>query len=128
MTEELALDASPGSSRNTEFGMQQRPGTPLARSATRPYLSIIVPIFNEEESLPDLVAQLTDAVAKIGPSYEIICIDDGSSDRSIEVLKSEAAKNPQLKVIALRRNYGQTAAMAPELTRRSPLRVDQFES
>src|SRR5690349_17496676 len=74
-------------------------------------LSVIVPIYNEEESLPHLFAALFPVLESMKCSYEVICIDDGSKDASVEVLRQQAEKTPQLKVIALRRNYGQTAAM-----------------
>lgn len=51
-------------------------------------------------------------MADLGLTYELICVDDGSSDGSTELLKQQAEINPNLKAIVLRRNYGQTAAMA----------------
>lgn len=75
-------------------------------------VSIVVPIYNEVESLPRLIDAIDSKMKVLGLSYELVCVDDGSSDGSTELLKEEAQKNPHLKAIILRRNYGQTAAMA----------------
>ncbi len=75
-------------------------------------VSIVVPIYNEVESLPRLINAIDSNMTVLGLSYELVCVDDGSSDGSTELLKEEATKNPHLKAIILRRNYGQTAAMA----------------
>ncbi len=75
-------------------------------------LSLVVPVYNEVESLPRLIEAIEANVAPLGLSYELVCVDDGSSDGSTEFLKKEAELNPNLKAIILRRNYGQTAAMA----------------
>lgn len=75
-------------------------------------LSIVVPVYNEVESLPRLIEAIDTNMAPLGLSYELVCVDDGSSDGSTEFLKQEADLNPYLKAIILRRNYGQTAAMA----------------
>ncbi len=75
-------------------------------------LSIVVPIYNEEENIPDLCRNVFDALGKAGFSYELILVDDGSVDGSFNLLKVIAAENPLVKVISFRRNFGQTAAMA----------------
>lgn len=81
-------------------------------SASVPDLSIVVPLFNEEESLPLLVEKLLLALRPLGRSFELVLVDDGSSDRTSEVLRQQAAGAPELVAVLLRRNYGQTAAMA----------------
>lgn len=75
-------------------------------------LSIVVPIYNEVDSIPSLVQAIADAVEQTQLSYEIICVDDGSVDGSTEVLTEMARKRGDLKGLILRRNYGQTPAMA----------------
>lgn len=75
-------------------------------------LSIVVPIYNEEESIGLLYEKLTSALASTGLVYELILVDDGSSDRSFLLLKDIAAQDSRVKVIRFRRNFGQTAAMA----------------
>ena len=75
-------------------------------------LSVVVPIYNEAESIETLVQAIADAVVEIDLSYEIICVDDGSKDGSTEVLTNLARRRTDLKAVILRRNYGQTPAMA----------------
>jgi len=75
-------------------------------------LSVVVPIYNEVESVSDLVETIAATLQTNQISYEISCIDDGSTDGSAELLKKLAHDRADLRVILLRRNYGQTAAMA----------------
>lgn len=77
-----------------------------------PELSIVVPIYNEAESLPHLVNEIGKSMSAIEMSYEIICVDDGSQDGSIEILRQLTQQRSDLKAVLLRRNYGQTPAMA----------------
>lgn len=74
-------------------------------------VSVVVPVFNEEESLPPLYAALKRELDALGKSYEMVFCDDGSSDRSLAILEDMAAKDSAVKVVAFRRNFGQTAAM-----------------
>ena len=74
-------------------------------------VSIVIPIYNEEDNLRDLVARVGEAMSSSGFSFELICVDDGSRDRSAHVLRDLAAKTPWLKPRYLMRNYGQTAAL-----------------
>ena len=75
-------------------------------------LSVVVPIYNEAESIETLVQAIADAVSETNSSYEIICVDDGSKDGSTQVLTDLASRRVDLKAVILRRNYGQTPAMA----------------
>jgi glycosyltransferase involved in cell wall biosynthesis len=75
-------------------------------------LSIVVPILNEEESIPPLYARLTEALQELDKPYEIIAVDDGSRDRSYARLRELADQDPRLRVVRFRRNFGQTAAFA----------------
>ncbi len=75
-------------------------------------LSIVVPIYNEEENIPHLHERVTAAMAGAGIDYELILVDDGSSDGSFACLREIAEGDPRVKVIRFRRNFGQTAAMA----------------
>ncbi|NLH48871.1 MAG: glycosyltransferase family 2 protein [Myxococcales bacterium] len=84
----------------------------MADQATAPLLSITVPVFNEVESLAGLVERLTAAVAPLGLEYEILLVDDGSTDGSGELLDRLAGETPRLQVLHFRRNFGQTAALA----------------
>jgi glycosyltransferase involved in cell wall biosynthesis len=74
-------------------------------------LSIVTPIYNEEESIDALLAEIHAALDPTGIDYEILCIDDGSTDRSCAVLAEHAKRDPRLVVAEFRRNFGQTAAM-----------------
>lgn len=75
-------------------------------------LSIIVPLYNEEETIGFLYQAIIDVTEKLDMSYEIIFVDDGSSDKTFEKARSLAHGNSNLRVIKFRRNYGQTPAMA----------------
>ena len=75
-------------------------------------LSIVVPIYNEEESLPFLVNQLLDVLKPLEETFELVLVNDGSSDKSAEVMRSLSLEVPELVGVLLRKNYGQTAAMA----------------
>ncbi len=76
------------------------------------YISIVVPIYNEEESIRPLYAELKETLDDLGEEYEIILIDDGSTDASFSILKELAQKEQNLKVIRFRKNFGQTAAIS----------------
>lgn len=89
-------------------------GDPSSVSASgdeRVELSVIIPAFNEEESLGFLYQRLIESLDPLGISYECILVDDGSSDSTFEKLAELAAADPRIRVIKLRRNYGQTPAM-----------------
>ncbi|MEA5598039.1 glycosyltransferase family 2 protein [Rivularia sp. UHCC 0363] len=75
-------------------------------------VSVVVPVHNEVESLPLLLEAISSTLIESNLSYEIICVDDGSTDGSVQLLKDQAQIRTDLKSIILRRNYGQTAAMA----------------
>ena len=75
-------------------------------------LSIVVPIYNEEESLPFLVNQLLEVLQPMEETFELVLVNDGSSDNSAEVIRKLSFDIPELVGVLLRKNYGQTAAMA----------------
>ncbi|HEX8775821.1 MAG TPA: glycosyltransferase family 2 protein [Pyrinomonadaceae bacterium] len=77
-----------------------------------PDISVFLPVYNEEPNLRPLHAKMDEALAKLGRTAEIIYVDDGSTDGSLEVLRGLAHADARVRVVALRRNYGQTAAMA----------------
>ncbi len=82
-----------------------------AGSAVHPRISVLVPIYNEQENIPLLCDDLFPILDRLGCDFEIIAVDDGSRDGSFAVLKAFAERRPELKVISFRRNYGQTAAI-----------------
>jgi glycosyltransferase involved in cell wall biosynthesis len=77
-----------------------------------PQLSIVIPIYNEVESLPHLLDELVPVLEGNGQSFEIICVDDGSTDDSFAELKKLRTQDGRVRIIRFRRNFGQTAAFA----------------
>lgn len=74
-------------------------------------ISIVISLYNEEESLPELVSWIETVMTREGYSYEILMIDDGSKDSSWKIIKNLAETNPDIKGISFRRNYGKSAAL-----------------
>jgi glycosyltransferase involved in cell wall biosynthesis len=77
---------------------------------TTPLLSVLVPVYNEEENLADLGKEVREALASL--DYEVVLVDDGSTDRSFAEIQRLAAADPRFKAVRLGANFGQTAAMA----------------
>ena len=77
-----------------------------------PYLSVVVPVLNEEDNVETLCERLVTSLEELGRTFEIIIVDDGSRDETFPRLKALAAKDERLKLVRLRRNFGQTAAMS----------------
>lgn len=98
-------------SRNQSFASADR-GYEDNANAQRPYVSVVIPIYNEEESIALLYERLTESLETLGCGYEILAIDDGSQDRSFELLQNLAQADPRLRVVRFRRNFGQTAAFS----------------
>jgi glycosyltransferase involved in cell wall biosynthesis len=78
----------------------------------RPALSIVIPVFNEEDNVPILAAEIREALDPHGIAYEVIAVDDGSTDSSWSRLEAVRAADPRWILVALRRNFGQTAALS----------------
>jgi len=79
-------------------------------------LSLIVPVYNEQDNLPMLFEAITESMNSLGKSWEVIFVDDGSQDNSLPVLSAHAEKDPEhVRVISFRRNFGQTPAIAAGL-------------
>jgi len=79
------------------------------------FLSVVVPLFNEEDSLPELILQIESELKNIPQarnSHEVIFIDDGSTDKSFDVIKSIKSRNNHVRAVRFRRNYGKSAALA----------------
>ncbi len=74
-------------------------------------ISVVIPLYNEDESLPELIAWIERVMAANGFSYEVLLVDDGSRDRSWAVIEENAARNPHIHGIKFRRNYGKSAAL-----------------
>jgi dolichol-phosphate mannosyltransferase len=75
------------------------------------HVSVIIPVYNEEESIPHLVTRLFPILDRMDLDYEVITVNDGSKDGSLKALVAAAATQPRLKIVNFARNFGQTAAM-----------------
>jgi glycosyltransferase involved in cell wall biosynthesis len=78
-------------------------------------LSIVIPVFNEEENVEPLISEIEAALKSLSKHYEIVVIDDGSRDNTFQVLARIYRTDPHLRVVKLKRNFGQTAALAAGL-------------
>lgn len=78
-------------------------------------VSILVPMYNESEVIPLFFATIKPVLANAGMDYEIICVNDGSSDDTLELLTAQAAEDPRVKVVSFSRNFGKEAAMTAAL-------------
>lgn len=83
----------------------------MKKKTKAPYLSVVVPFFNEEDSVEELYRRLTSVLKKTRKSYELILVDDGSRDRTPEKLAAVHRRDPRVHVIRLKRNFGQTAGL-----------------
>jgi len=77
-----------------------------------PEISVFLPVYNEQDNIAQLNLSLTEALERLGRSYEVIYIDDGSTDNGLATLREIATRDIRVRVLSLRRNYGQTAAMS----------------
>lgn len=75
-------------------------------------LSVVLPVYNEAGSLPSLIPEISDTMRGLGRSYEILAVDDGSTDGTVDVLRGLQERDPNLRIVQFRRNFGQTAAFA----------------
>jgi glycosyltransferase involved in cell wall biosynthesis len=78
----------------------------------KPELSVVIPVYNEEENIERLYDKLVAALTELGQTWEAIFIDDGSTDRSFEELEKLSLRDERIKIVSFVRNYGQTAALA----------------
>ena len=85
---------------------------PLAGNAVRCDIAVVVPAFNEAESLPELVDRIDEAITKMGRTWEVWVIDDGSTDGTFDVVEKLAAARTQVHGISFGRNFGKAAALA----------------
>lgn len=81
-------------------------------TGARPMLSVVIPVFNEEENVPLLAEEIRRALDPQGIAYEVVAVDDGSTDGTWARLEDVRAQDPRWVLVALRRNFGQTAAMS----------------
>ncbi len=86
-------------------------------AARRPAVSLVVPILNEVETLPAFHARARDALVEAGEDYEMVFVDDGSTDGSLDVLRALAADDPRIRVVSFSRNFGHQTAVTAGLHR-----------
>lgn len=94
---------------------RQQRNIPQKNQGRNIFLSVVVPLYNEEESLPELILQIESELKNIPQarnSYEVIFVDDGSKDKSFEVIKAIRNRNQNVRGIRFRRNYGKSAALS----------------
>ncbi len=91
---------------------EEQPETEALAPGQTPEISVFLPVFNEEPNLRPLHLKLNYALKALGRTAEIIYVDDGSTDGSLTVLRDLAQRDKRVRVVALKRNYGQTAAMS----------------
>lgn len=92
--------------------MNPKPAVNYAETQTAPELSLFLPVLNEADNLRPMHAKIREALQSLGATAEVIYVDDGSTDESLTILREIAAADARVRVISLRRNYGQTAAMS----------------
>lgn len=99
--------------KNRQFKNQKRPNYKSGTGDYAPEISVVIPLLNEEDSLPELSLLLEEELSKIvGGRFEVIFIDDGSTDGSFEMIKTIHNRNHRFKCIRFRRNYGKSAALS----------------
>ena len=77
----------------------------------QPHLSVVIPVFNEQENLPELLSRLATTLQALGCSHEVVFVNDGSRDSSLDILRAAAAADPHLVIVDFNRNYGPHAAV-----------------
>jgi glycosyltransferase involved in cell wall biosynthesis len=107
------VPGSPWASPDAGIG----PGGPALGPLATPELSLVIPAYNERENVVPLFAELREALAVVGRSYEIVAVDDGSRDGTAEWLTREAVRDPRVVAVLLAANSGQSAALAAGIRR-----------
>jgi len=108
----LQAAQTPPADGNNGTAPELRGQQPPAHPHPHPRISIVIPLYNEEESIPNLYDGLVAAIANYGKPAEVIIVDDGSRDQSFALLSQIAARDPRFTIVRLRRNSGQTAAFS----------------
>ena len=112
---EDALPANGASSSELSLGSGDRSPVPLERTFSS--VSIVIPTYNEAESLPALHEELVSEMTKIGVPFEIIFVDDGSTDDTVSVLRQLCGQDDRVRFVRLRRNFGKAAALSEGFSR-----------
>lgn len=91
------------------------PPVSARQAAARPVLSVVVPLFNEEANLDHLFARLRAVIDQLGITYELVCVDDGSSDGTVDKVVEHHLKDSRIKIVELSRNFGKELALTAGL-------------
>ncbi len=83
----------------------------LDSDSKEPFISVVVPVFNEEENIPELLNRIWKSLSATGWTFEVIVVDDGSTDQTAQILRQLKGQYPELRVVIFRKNFGQSAAM-----------------
>lgn len=94
-----------------ETPTRQRPAR-LSTDGDRPEISVVIPLYNEAETIPELARRLTASLERLGRPWEVVIVDDGSTDGSFEALRTVHMSDARFSIIRFRRNFGQTPAFA----------------
>src|SRR4030042_3324097 len=100
-----------GKRRGSDFKPLRSRKKSVMETSKSPTLSVVVPVYNEEGNLPVLIPKLTGVLKDLGYSYEMILVDDGSSDGSQRILREMAPQTPCLRILRLRENRGLSTAL-----------------
>src|SRR5262245_16762933 len=94
---------TPGITTGTQSIFYMNPNGPL--------LSIVIPMYNESAGMETLFARLTAVLSALTPDWEIICVNDGSNDNTLALLKTWHKREPRVRILSLSRNFGKEAAL-----------------
>lgn len=95
-----------------ERAADEREAAAQRDASPQPQISVVIPVYNEEENLLELYEELNAVLEPYGKSYELLFVDDGSSDASFAILKGIHQRDPRVRAVRFRKNFGQTAALA----------------
>jgi undecaprenyl-phosphate 4-deoxy-4-formamido-L-arabinose transferase len=97
--------------RDARDAMAETIALPARPAPAPPYVSVVIPVYNEEANLPELLERIAATLASLGKPWEVVLVNDGSRDGSLRLLRAAAARDPRIVVVDFNRNYGQHAAV-----------------
>src|SRR5262245_40549813 len=84
----------------------------MAQSSEHPVISVVAPVYNEAKSLPEFYERVSSTLNRLGESWELVLVNDGSRDESLEVMRRLSASDPHVKLIDFARNFGHQVAVS----------------
>src|SRR5579872_4970111 len=91
--------------RDGGSAMAETIALPARPAPATPYISVVIPVYNEEANLPELLERIAATMATLGRPYEVVLVNDGSRDGSLRLLQAAAARDPRIVVVDFNRNY-----------------------